>query len=83
MTRFLSRIWDRLHPDTSPNPDTGPVTTSESQLEAKNALESAQTTLDRVIGNKPGIFAKAESLRIEAQRNHFAELIEAAMRGAG
>ena len=76
---ILKTVYDWLHP----KPSEPPTTTAETQTLAEKAVLSAITDLRSAQDNRP----KVENLVSESQnqldRNHFAELVEASMRGRG
>lgn len=77
MTNVLKLIYDRLHPAV---PEEIHLSTPETQAEATTALRKANTDLNDVIRREPTVLAVAGRLRIQMERNHFAELIQASMR---
>ena len=73
---ILKTIYNRLHPAE----EIEPLSTPESQAEAASALKQANTDLVEVIRKEPVVNELVEQLRAQMDRNHFGELVEAAMR---
>ncbi len=80
MTNVLKAIYDRLHPQ--PDTDNLHQSTPETRAEASEAVAKANTDLNDIIRREPTVTAIAGRLRVQMDRNHFAELIEASMRKA-
>ena len=75
----LNTMWNLLHP----KPPTATLSTPMTQAQARGAIVAAQGDLDRARDNKAAIHIKVSALKEQRNRNHFAELIEATMRGNG
>lgn len=80
MTNVLKALYDHFHPQ--PADDNLHLSTPETRAEASSALSKANTDLNDVIRREPTVTALAGKLRIQMERNHFAELITASMRKA-
>lgn len=77
---WLNKLLDKFAFKEDPScPETGPITTPESQAEAEQAIRSAEAHLESAIQDRERVGLVAESLRDHRERNHFAEMIAASM----
>ncbi len=76
---WIVKAWNRLHPTTP----TTEHSTEETRSEARQAVETAAVELQAVNDRAPLVERLTNALREQGERNHFAEMLEATMRGNG